>query len=176
MTCGPDEIPVAVVKRVKQEIAGPMSSIINKSVDYGKYPQKLKESKVIPIHKDKNSFKINYLGPLAITFVFSKLFDTEHYSGMTDFLTHRKSISKSQHVYVKGRSCQTAILDLTLMVHENLAMNREVVVLFLDLSKAFNCVDTLLAKLDKHGLRGKFSPWIKSFLKDRPQYVEIKDD
>ena len=63
-------------------------------------------------------------------------------------------------------------------MHENLAMNREVVLLFLDLSKAFNCVDvdTLLAKLDKHGFRGKFSQWIKSFLKDRPQYVEIKDD
>jgi len=57
MTCGPDEIPVAVVKRVKQEIAGPISLIINKSVEHGKCPQKLKETKVIPIQKDKNSFK-----------------------------------------------------------------------------------------------------------------------
>ena len=74
MTCGPDEIPVAVVKRVKQEIAGPMSLIINKSVEYGKCPQKLKETKVIPIQKDKNSFKINDLRPLAIPSVFFENF------------------------------------------------------------------------------------------------------
>jgi len=66
---------------------------------------------------------------------------------MTDFLTHRKSISKSQHGYVEGRSCQTAIIDLTSKVHENLAMNREVVLLVLDLSKAFNCVDVDMRKV-----------------------------
>jgi len=56
MTCGSDEIPVAVVKKVKQEIVGPMSLIINWSVEYGECPQRLKETRIILIQKDKNSY------------------------------------------------------------------------------------------------------------------------
>ena len=50
--------------------------------------------------------------------------------------------------------------------------------LFLDLSKAFHCVETetLLVKLSKYGFRGKFLNWIESFLKNRRQYVEIKNE
>jgi len=43
---------------------------------------------------------------------------------------------------VQGRWTQTAGLDLTTTVHERLAENRVVVVLFLDISKAFGCVET----------------------------------
>jgi len=50
--------------------------------------------------------------------------------------------------------------------------------LFLDLSKAFNCVETetLLVRLSKYGFRGKFLNWIESFLINRKQYAEIKNE
>lgn len=62
-------------------------------------------------------------------------------------------------------------------VHGNLAADWEVL-LFLDLSRALNFVDveTLIAKFYELVIRGKFSEWIRSFLTNRPQYVEIKSD
>jgi len=62
-------------------------------------------------------------------------------------------------------------------IHDNLAKQREVVLLFLDLSKAFNCVniDSLLKKFDKHSFRGNFLEWVKGFLSNRKQFVEIRD-
>ena len=60
-------------------------------------------------------------------------------------------------------------------VNTSLSAGKEVVVLFLDLTKAFNCVDadTLVAKCNEYGFRGKLSNRVESFLKNRNQYVGI---
>ena len=163
MTCGPDGIPVAIIKKVIHQIAEPLTQIINRSIQLEKCPERLKDTKVIAIQKDKTSHKLNDLRPLAITSVFSKVMETVHYNGMSQFLTKNELLSKHQHGYTKGRSCETAILDLTMKVHTSLSAGKEVVVLFLDLTKAFNCVDadTLIAKCNEYGFRGKFSNWVE---------------
>ena len=58
-----------------------------------------------------------------------------------------------------------------------MAKQREVVLLFLDLSRAFNFVniDTLLKNEDKHGFRQNFSEWVKSCQSNREQLIEIRD-
>ena len=45
--------------------------------------------------------------------------------------------------------------------------------LFLDLSKAFDCIDhaILLKKLDFIGIRGPCKEWMSSYLRDRMQFV-----
>jgi len=55
-------------------------------------------------------------------------------------------------------------------------MKKKTVILFLDLSKAFDCVahELLLKKAENYGLRGKAQDWLRSYLKDREQYVEIR--
>jgi len=47
---------------------------------------------------------------------------------------------------------------------------------FCDLAKAFDFVnhDTLLYKLNFYGITGKVYAWIKPYLRDRCQRVEIK--
>jgi hypothetical protein len=47
---------------------------------------------------------------------------------------------------------------------------------FCDLAKVFTCVnhDNFLLKLNWHGITGKANNWIKSYLMDRYQRVEIK--
>jgi hypothetical protein len=50
-------------------------------------------------------------------------------------------------------------------------------VIFCDLAKAFDCVnhDILLSKLNFYGITGKANEWIKSYLENSHQRVEIKN-
>lgn len=47
--------------------------------------------------------------------------------------------------------------------------------LFIDLKKAFDSIDhtLLLKKLDRYGIREVANSWIKNYLDDRYQYVQI---
>ena len=48
---GPNSIPTAILKLIKESISIPLSKLINYCFDKGIFPQILKEAKVIPVFK-----------------------------------------------------------------------------------------------------------------------------
>lgn len=49
---------------------------------------------------------------------------------------------------------------------------------FIDLPKAFDTIHhgLLMTKLERYGIRGTAHAWLKSYLEDREQYVEIDNE
>ena len=78
--------------------------------------------------------------------------------------------------YRHCKSTATAVRDLLNIINSRIDKKEKIVVLFLDLSKAFDCVphEIIHKRCERYGLLGKSQEWIKSYLGDREQYVEIR--
>lgn len=175
-TEGPDGLPCKIIKQAKEIFVEPLQFLINSSYEQCKVPKQLKETRVTCIQKKANSSEINDLRPISINSVMSKIFEKSAHNQMVNHLNAHKLLSERQHGYRHGKSTATAVQDLLNIIHGKIENNEKTVVLFLDLSKAFDCLshEIILKKGETYGFRGKSHEWIKSYLNNREQYVEIR--
>ena len=77
--------------------------------------------------------------------------------------------------FLAGKSCVTQLLEFLEDVTSALDKGEDVDVIYLDLSKAFDRVPhkRLLRKLWGYGIRGNIHSWIKDFLRNRKQQVNV---
>ena len=145
------------------------------SFQTGCFPDILKIAKLIPLFKSGDSVNIGNYRPLAILSVFSKIFEEAFCSRMVNFLMKFSKLNMCQHGFMKGKSTSTAIAGFVTQVVEALDTNENVFGVFYDFSKAFDSVnhEKLLMKLNALGISGVASDWIRSFLLNRKQVVEI---
>ena len=94
---------------------------------------------------------------------------------MVAHLDRHKLLKKSQHGFMKGRSCTTNLLEFLETVTSVLDGGKCMDVIYLDFSKAFDLVPTkkLLAKVGSHGISGPTLIWLEKWLSDRMQRVVL---
>ena len=72
---GPINIPIKLLKIAKHHIAVPLSDICIASFIEGKFPEKNKIAKVIPIHKKGCTNDVNNYRPISLLPIFSKIME-----------------------------------------------------------------------------------------------------
>ena len=94
-----------------------------------------------------------------------------------EFLDQRDAIFPSQYGFRKGHSCEHALLAAQDTMLHALDKKEIAILLLIDFSKAFDMVDhsILIDKLEHYGIRGTSLSWMRSYLKQREQYVSIGD-
>lgn len=175
MSCGEDQVPTSIIKDAIDEIVEPLTYIINNSLEIGIFPDKLKTALVKPIpKKGDDSQMVNYR-PISLLSSFSKIFEHVICTRLANFMDACSLLAESQHAYRKSKSTQTAIFQFMQGVLGAIERDELVLGLFLDLSRAYDCLDheILLLKLELYGVRGPALDWIKSYLSHRPQIVSI---
>ena len=72
-------------------------------------------------------------------------------------------------------STSYALLDLVEVITSSIGANKISIGVFIDLKKAFDTVnhDMLIDKLEYYGIPGISQEWLKSYLKDKKQFVQI---
>lgn len=175
MSCGDDGVPTSLLKFCINEIVNPLCYIVNNSLRYGIFPESLKVALVIPLHKKGDQTIIDNYRPISLLSAFSKLFEKVMSNRLMDYMLSNSYFNIFQHGYLKGRSTQTAVYQFTQKILNALENNDIALGVFLDLSKAYDCIDhkLLLFKLEKYGLRGNTLEWFRSYLSDRKQKVSI---
>lgn len=172
---GYDNINSTLLKFCADEISMPLSKIINNSISSGHFPSMLKIVKCIPLFKSGDSSAVDNYRLLSISSTFSKIIERVVSVQFIDYFNRNNLLNDAQHGFRKNRSTSTACCQFLNHLYSSLDKGEASLGLFLDLSKAFDLVnhELLLRKLELYGIRGIGLNWVRSFLVDRKQYVEV---
>lgn len=171
---GPDDYSTKIIKRCASQLAQPLTHIINECFKSGSFPSLLKLSKVIPLLKNGDSKQFSNYRPISLLSVFSKIFEKLLAKRIVSFLESKNLLSSNQHGFREDKSTITALTNILDFVYKNLDRGHKVIALFIDLSKAFDCVNhsILLKNIERYGLQGSCNKLLKSYLSNRKQYVD----
>lgn len=175
-SAGTDDVSNIMIKKCIDSLAKPLVHIGNLMMKTGVYPEKTKECIVKPVHKRKSKLKADNFRPLTITSSFSKIFERMLLDRVEPFFRNNKLINDFQFGYKKGKSTIDAVTYAVDIIATAKSDKEIVIAIFLDLSKAFDCVrhDILLDIMYKNGVRGNAHELMKSFLNERKQCVEVQ--
>lgn len=152
-----------------------LSFIINLSLRTKIFPTAWKKSIVTPIPKKGDRCVLSNIRPISLIHIGGKLMEKVVNELLMSYLTYNKILSPKQFGFVKGKSTIDCIAIFLHEVLHNINNNLFTGCLFLDYSKAFDCVNhkLLISKLKKYGILD-FS-WFENYLTDRQQGIWIKD-
>lgn len=172
---GLDNISTNILKANLHYVAQPLSYIFNMSLENATFPDVLKTARVIPLYKKGDKKLVENYRPISLLSVISKILEKIVFQQMFNFLIQNDVLTECQHGFCKGKSTTSALLQLMTEIYNHINENDKLLILFMDLSKAFDLVDhdLLLGKINNYGLRGLVNDWVQSYLSQRFQIVEV---
>ena len=119
---------------------------------------------------DRNNYR-----PISILPILSKVLERFVHTHFSAFLELNNLITITQSGFRKLHSTMTALLHVTERWLQNIDKGLVTGVVFIDLRKAFDTVNTdvLLAKLPHFGITGIEHQWFRSYLTGRSQSVTV---
>ena len=177
-TLGPNSIPIYLLKLIADLIVTPLNEIITNSFVTGTFPDALKISKVIPIHKGKSTEDLNNYRPISLLSIFDKIIEKLVHKRLYNYLEQQNILYHKQFGFRKNNSTTFALMEITEKIKETIDNHKYGCGIFIDLRKAFDTVNhgILLTKLEHYGIRGTAYKWFESYLTNRKQYVFINGE
>ena len=172
-----DPLPQYMLNNILDSLLPYLCDLVNKSLSTGNMDG-VKESIIVPLLKkaglDTDDLK-NYR-PVSNLVFLSKLIERVVLKRLNAHMERNELHIKSQYGYKQFHSTETLMLRVVNDVLVGFDNNNATVVLLLDLSAAFDTVDSdkLLHILNKQiGITGTALKWFQSFLVGRNQRVKI---
>ena len=177
---GFDRIPVCTLYDARVPLLAPLSSLFNKIYSSCSLPEQWKVSKIIPILKKGCKTEIENYRPIANLCSASKIFEKLilkqiHYLESVNKLD---LTGKQQHGFKKNKSTATAGALLQSIIARAADSNCYVVMASMDLSMAFDLVNTnlLIKRLKVMGFPSDLINLIREWLVGRSFYVQVGED
>jgi len=109
--------------------------------------------------------------------LFNKIFEIVIYKLLITFLDKHDFLFKRQYGFRKGSGTHTANYEILNKVFLDKDKGKKVSALFIDLTKAFDCVshEILILKMERAGIRESVLNLLQRYLNGRKQCVCIGD-
>nr|CAH8852593.1 unnamed protein product [Trichobilharzia regenti] len=172
---GPDGLASIIFKNSGCDIPLLLLKFFSISMDTGTYPGEWKTSFIIPHNKSGDRANVRNYRPINITPVISRIMEKVVKDQLSDYLIREDLVTRSQHGFLKNRSCVTCHFDFFNCITSSREARELVLVLYFDISRAFDMVShsILFEKLYSCGIRNPLLNWLKSFLSNRVQITRV---
>ena len=159
---GLDKIDNILIKELRALISAPLSIIYSNSLTEGIFPDKMKTSKVIPLHKNKSKDETNNYRPISLLLTISKILEKAMYHRVYTFLCVTHQLYVSQYGFRKNHACDQAVGELVAVITKGIEQRKLTAGVFLDLLKAFDSLEhcAVLRKMELYRLRGMLSKMV----------------
>ena len=174
-SCGHDKIPPKVLKDSAIVIAPFLTHIFNQSINTGFFSEDLKTTIISPIYKSGSKTECCNYRPISVLSTLAKILQKLISLQLYEYLENNRILASNQFGFRKKFSTETAMLNVTNKWLINIDRGFLNGVIFLDLKKAFDCVDheILLKKLTLYKCNELSLQWFRSYLTNRTQMCKI---
>ena len=165
---GPDNLSARFLMEVAYEIAAPLTSLFNFSLQHGTFPAAWKQSNITPIHKGGPVDHPSNYHPISVVLVIAKILEKIVSVQLSGYLETNHLFLSHQGAYRSGKSTED-ILQLAVDHIVNCLEDKQIVcAVFLDLHKAFDSLDhcLLLHRLQELGVGTVVLQWFQNYLSD----------
>ena len=145
---GHDDISNKLLKEICESIFPALDYIVNESLKLGEFPTVMKLAEVVPLFKSGKSEIVGNYRLISLLMTISKVLEKVVYNQVYRFLVDTDQIYECQYGFRSQHSCEHAIGQLVGHVIKNLELKKDMISVFLDLSKAFDSLqhDIILKK------------------------------
>lgn len=155
-----------------------LMKIINESLLNGYFPGAWKTSTVVPIPKIKNTKNAAEYRGINMLPVEEKVIEIIVKEQLVDYIENNALISSYQSAFRTNHSCESTINLVIIDWKMSIENGKYVIVVFIDLKRAFETVDReiLLEKLQALGVKDVELRWFASYLTARKQQTKFKNN
>ena len=174
---GIDGITSEVSKLGADVLKVPLTYIVNTSIRNSEYPSYWKIAKMIALYKKGNRLELKNYRPVSLLCVAGMVLERVIAIQIEEYFESNNLLGAFQFSFRKHKSTISELLTMFDSLLEGKENRKEIMIVLYDLSAAFDTVshDILLEKLKAYGFDDSSLKWMKSYLQDRQQYVQVDD-